>query len=65
MLTEIYISERFFTEEEKANFFKNHGYNITEVSYSSSDSEIDFSNPEEKSFLFQHGVPKILARFGV
>jgi hypothetical protein len=64
MLKTIYISERFFTKEEIASFRKEHGYDIKEISYSSSQGEIDFSTADQKEFLFKYGTPKILARFG-
>lgn len=58
-----YISERFFTSEELKEFEQRHGYKVTEISYSSVNGEVDFSNPEEKAFLMKEGFPMILARF--
>ena len=63
MLKTFYISERFFTKKEITSFRKEHGYDIKEISYSC-ENEMDFSNTEDKKFLFEYGVPKILARFG-
>lgn len=59
-----YISKRFFTKEELKAFEKKHGYKVTEIKYSSTQGEIDCSNPEEKSFIMEYGIPRILARFG-
>ncbi len=58
------ISERFFSKEEIKLFEKVHGYKLTEIEYTSSHGEIDFSVKEEKEFLMKYGTPKILARFG-
>lgn len=63
MIKTFYISEHFFTKEEIYLFYKEHGYNIKEISYSSSEGEIDFSATEQKEFLLKEGFPKILARF--
>lgn len=62
MKIKFYISNRFFSELELLNFREKFGHNINEISYSSS-KEIDFSNKDEKTFLFKNGYPKILARF--
>ena len=48
MIEKIYISERFFTKEELDSFVETHGYSITDISYSSTEGEIDFSSKEEK-----------------
>lgn len=63
MIESFYISSRFFSNREIKSFFEKFGYNITEISYSSSAGEIDFSNQDEKQFLFEKGYPKILSRF--
>ena len=63
MIKTIFISERFFTKEELDSFRINQGYDIKEISYSSSDGEIDFNIPDQKEFLLKEGYPKILARF--
>ena len=63
MIKTIFISERFFTKEETDSFRVNHGYDIKEISYSSSEGEIDFNIPDQKEFLLKEGYPKILARF--
>lgn len=59
-----YISERFFTPQERKEFKEKHGYEVTEIYYMSAIGEIDFSDKEEKDFLMKYGTPKILARFG-
>ena len=64
MIKTFYISERFFTNEEITSFRKEHGYDIKEISYASSEGEIDMSIQEQKEFLLKYGTPKILARFG-
>ena len=63
MIKTIFISERFFTKEELDSFRINQCYDIKEISYSSSDGEIDFNIPDQKEFLLKEGYPKILARF--
>jgi hypothetical protein len=63
MTEKIYISERFFTKEELDSFVETHGYSITDISYSSTEGEIDFSSKEEKEYLLREGHPRILARF--
>lgn len=63
MITTYYISERFFTKEELSSFREKNGYDIKEISYSSSEGEIDFSDTEQKEFLIKEGFPKISARF--
>lgn len=63
MIEIIYISERFFTQEEIYSFRKKFGYDLKEIYYSSSDSEIDFSKKVERDFLLEKGFPMILARF--
>ena len=50
MTEKIFISARFFTQEELQEFKKRHGYEVTEISYACN-KEIDFSQPEEKEFL--------------
>lgn len=62
MLEKIYISEKFFTEDELKAFREKFGHDIKEISYSSK-SEIDFSELEEKKYLLENGHPMILARF--
>ncbi|MCO5248730.1 MAG: hypothetical protein M9887_07280 [Chitinophagales bacterium] len=62
-LQTFYISKRFLSEKELNDFYQKHAYQVTEISYTSSVGEIDFSKPEEKHFLMQKGYPKILARF--
>ncbi len=64
MIETFYISERFFTKDEIETFYKNFGYQIKDISYSSTGGEIDFSSKIEKEFLLKYGTPKILARFG-
>ena len=64
MLQTNYISDRYFTKDELKSFRNAHGFDVTEISYSSAEGEIDFSNLEEKEFLLKYGTPKILARFG-
>nr|DAK36971.1 MAG TPA: Enterococcin [Caudoviricetes sp.] len=63
MIDKIFISARFFTQEELQEFKNRHGYEVTEISYACKE-EIDFSQPEEKEFLMKYGTPRILARFG-
>ena len=63
MIKTIFISERYFTKEELDSFRINHGYEIKEISYSSSEGEIDFNVKDQKKFLLKEGYPKILARF--
>lgn len=63
MLQTIFISQKYFTKEELSLFSEKFGYQINEISYSSSGGEIDFSNENEKIFLLEKGYPKILARF--
>ncbi len=64
MIETFYISERFFSKDEIEIFYKNFGYQIKEILYSSTGDEIDFSSKSEKDFLLKYGTPKILARFG-
>lgn len=63
MNNKTFISNRFFTAEELELFKSKFGYCITEISYFSTIGEIDFSNQDEKDFLFANGYPKISARF--
>lgn len=63
MLKTYFISERFFTKEEITSFKEKHGYDIKDISYSSIEGEIDFSEPHEKEFLLKEGFPKISDRF--
>ena len=58
-----FISKRFFTDEELSTFKEKFGYELTEIDYSSSEGEIDFSDESEKKFLLEKGYPMILARF--
>jgi len=63
MNSKIYISNRFFSSKELESFKSKFGYCITEISYTSTNGEIDFSNQGEKEFLLTNGYPKISARF--
>ncbi|TDX84055.1 hypothetical protein [Epilithonimonas xixisoli] len=63
MLQTIFISQKYFTKEELSLFKEKFGYQINEISYSSSGGEVDFADENEKTFLLEKGYPKILARF--
>ncbi|WP_313600618.1 hypothetical protein [Epilithonimonas vandammei] len=58
-----YISERFFTKTELEKFEELFKYKVSEIKYSSTGGEIDFSDEKEKTFLLEKGFPMILARF--
>lgn len=63
MLKKYYISESFFTDVELKDFRKKFGFDLKNISYSSTNGEIDFSDKAEKDYLLKNGHPRILARF--